>query len=222
MRLRLIRKKEVYRPTLVGYAVLFLLLAALGGPATASLYRFLASGHPVERADFVVVEGWLPDDLLKAVVRGPILEPHTTIIATGGPIPLGQILSEYGDYASMTRARLQKLGVPEERVIAVPAPPTHRDRTYASAMALKAFFDQQGVREARLNLVTRGVHARRSASLFRAALGRSFEVGVWVLPEEFDAQSWWRSSLGFRAVLYEVLAWGYTQLFWLLRPGAAP
>ena len=88
------------------------------------------------------------------------------------------------------------------------------DRTYASALALKAHFEAQGLRAGRVDLYTVGPHARRSRYLFQKALGPSFEVGSFCIPhQDIHREDWWTTSEGAKLVLTEWIAQLYTLLF---------
>lgn len=223
MRIRWMERREVRRLTWTGRLAAAVLVLALLRALAPALYRGLAQSCPLPEAEYTLVEGWMSDADLAAVLAHPAVGERSVLLATGGPIERGGVLlPEYADYARFAQARLAALGVAPERLAAAPAGATARDRTYAAARAARAFFAERGVARARVNLATRGVHARRSALLFRRALGPGFEVGAIALPEEFTASDWWKSSHGFRAVLYEWLAWCYTQVFLRLAPEAEP
>jgi predicted TIM-barrel fold metal-dependent hydrolase len=222
MRIRLVKRKEVWRPTAAGGLLLaVLLLAGLRGIAP-HLYGATAAGRPLDDAEYLVAEGWLKDHHAAATVDAFLAGEYCALIATGGAIEVGTPFTVDRDWAHFMVARLAALGVPADRMIAVAAAKTRRDRTYASAQALRRHFDEHGVAGARINLVTVGTHARRSALLFRRALGRGFDVGVIVLPDEFGAGDWWQSSEGFRSVVYEWLAWLYTLAFLFLSAAGSP
>lgn len=223
MKIRLWQRREVRRLTWIGRLIATaLILIALWALAPA-MYRGLAVSRPLPAADYVLVEGWLSDSDLAAALQHPALGDVTPLLTTGGPIEHGGVLMpEYPDWARFARARLIALGASPERVAAAPAGPTVRDRTYTAALAARAFFAERGVQRARINLVTRGTHACRSAMLYRHALGSGFEIGTIALPEGFDARNWWRSSNGFRSVIYEWLALAYTRVFFVFAPRAAP
>lgn len=223
MKIRLWQRREVWRLTwlgrLIAAAVCLLVLWAIA-PA---MYRGLAVSRPLPAADYVLFEGWLSDSDLAAALRHPAVGAGAPLVTTGGPIEHGGVLlPEYPDWARFARARLIALGAAPERVVAAPAGPTVRDRTYTAALAVRAFFRERGVQRARINLITRGAHARRSAMLYRHALGSGFEIGTIALPEGFAAHDWWRSSNGFRSVIYEWLALVYTRVFFVVVPEAAP
>jgi len=219
VRIRLYERREVRRLTWAGRGVAILAVLLLLRLLAPPLYRGLASGRPLDGAEFLVVEGWLTDEDLAAALAA---DPGLPILVTGGPIESGGVLAPYPDYASFTAARLAAMGIPAERVAAVPAPRTRRDRTYNAALALRRHFEARGIARARVNLATRGVHARRSAMMYRRALGPGFEVGVCVLPEEFGPGDWWTTSNGFRTVLYETIAGLYTLASRVLAPGIPP
>jgi hypothetical protein len=104
----------------------------------------------------------------------------------------------------------------------VPAPRVMQDRTYACAVALKKWVDERGVQLTRINLVTVGPHARRSRLLFQKSFGKDMPIGVLAVPEpDYDGRRWWRSSLGFRAVTGETIAYLYARFLFHPREKAA-
>ena len=209
---RLFRRREARRPTVLGWLLILLATAALLRLAAPGAYQFLACSRGAP-GDYVVIEGWLSDDALPAALEEIARPGCRQAYATGGPLETGEFLQEYRDWAHVLFARLVQSGVASNRVTAVPAPRVRRDRTYASALALRDHFAAAGIRGGRVTLVTSAPHARRSRFLFRKALGPSFQVGVRALePERFNAGDWWKSSEGFRFVTSELLAYVYSQV----------
>jgi len=193
--------------------------AVLGGFATLAVlfrlsapfaYDILAPTDEEAGADWTVVEGWIPDYAVSGLVRRLALST-APVLTTGGPLERGAYLAGYGTYAELARATLAAAGVATDRVAAVPAPSARRDRTFASAVALRRHFQAIGVASGTVVLVTQDVHARRSRALFRRALGPAFKVQARPYPSPiYGRGDWWRSSEGVRAVVGEWLAWLHT------------
>ena len=109
------------------------------------------------------------------------------------------------------------LGLDPRDVVVLPSPGVKRDRTYSSALGVRAWLESNRPDVRAVNLCSLGPHARRSRLLFEKALGRRLEVGVISLPpENFDAKRWWTSSQGFKTVVGEAIAYLYARV--LFRP----
>ena len=109
---------------------------------------------------------------------------------------------------------LRKAGVDEGRIVKVSVDSVRKDRTFASAVALRKWLLASGVPGKAVNVYTLGVHARRSLQLFREALGPGFTVGIISCEDPYyDPNRWWQSSEGFKTVICETLSYIYTQLF---------
>ena len=145
---------------------------------------------------------------------------YRLIITTGGPIDFQLPCGNYKTYAELAAAVLQDLHVAPEKIVFVPAPVKNIDRTYVSAVALKQWIDQNRPNAKSLDIITLGLHARRSLILYEMALGSKVSVGVISVPEqEYDPDTWWRSSLGVKNIIDEVIGYVYTKL--LFRPEKA-
>jgi hypothetical protein len=105
-------------------------------------------------------------------------------------------------YAHQSAAALRKLGVRAE-VIAVPSwgKPDSRSWANASYFGLRAKSD--GLRS--FDVMTVGVHGRRSRELFRRACGPNVQVGVISLEDpECPRNGWWRKRNGWLQMLKEI------------------
>ncbi len=208
--MKLIRKTEVWRPTRWGFLLIFILLAILVVGVISTLYPFLAQNAPVPQAELIIIEGWLPDAEFAQMVANT--EPGVLFVTTGGPIQFGGSLFDEKTYAEVTTVRLQKLGIFSEAILTVSAPDTATDRTYTSALAVHRALEENDLLGRPANLYTLGAHSRRSFLLYRLAFDSEGSLGVVSLEnEELDLRRWCRSSLAFRQVIGEWLAWLYVQ-----------
>lgn len=212
MKIRLFRRREALCPTWAGGVLLVaaaLVMLRLLAPA---MYGFLAPASD-GRAEYLAIEGWIPDDAVPAIVERIRSGGYRAVFTTGGPLDYGGYLGEFRDYAHAARATLVAAGIPEESVTPAPAGRARRDRTFASAVALQAHMAAAGIPSGTVALATFDTHARRSRLLFRRALGPAFRVDTvpYGCPR-FDRSTWWTCSEGVRAVLYEGIAWLYSAL----------
>lgn len=191
---------------------LLALLVVLGVVWFRGAYRWLAPQAPVE-ARYLVVEGWLPDYALEAAVQEFRNGQYERLFTTGGPLERGKHLSEYISNAQIAAATLLKLGLNTNEVVAVPNREWQRNRTFASALALRDYYRNQGLRPSSINLVSVGAHTRRSGICFRRALGDEIKVGLLAIDtREYDVNRWWKYSQGFKDVVGETLSVAYAWL----------
>lgn len=208
--MKFFRKKELWLPTLPGFALMVCLLAGVVGLGASVLYPFLSFNNPRTDVSLIIVEGWIPDALLSSVVA--LRQPGQKIVTAGGPIQFGGNLFEEKTYAEVSASRLRIAGEHPENIICAPAPPTASDRTYTSALAVRKVLEEQGLYGQSCNLYTLGAHARRSLTLYHAALGTDYPIGVVSLESsEYDLSHWWRSSMAFKHVLSEFVSWVYVK-----------
>ena len=193
--------------------LLFLILFIALIVGIVCIHPFLAPNHPLP-GGILVVEGWAPDYVMKAVVGEFRRTHYDRLYVTGGPLEHGGPLSEYKTFAELGAATLSKLGLGTNEVQAVPAPLVQQDRTYNSAIALRKYLDEHSLAHPALNLISVGPHARRSRLLYTKVFGKPTQIGiVAVTPRDYDPKRWWRSSAGVRGVLDETVAYVYVRLF---------
>jgi hypothetical protein len=141
---------------------------------------------------------------------------YERVLTTGGPIDPTMDVGGWQTFASRAAARLRAEGLTAVPVIAVAAPATTRERSYVSALMVRAWVKQNDPTLAALDLYSAGVHARRSWRVYRMAVGDAVEVGVLAAkPSDHDPQRWWTSSAGAKAVLGETIGLAWTTCcFW--------
>lgn len=211
----LLRRRSCLLPSLRGWALLGVIFAGLLTVLVRSLHPFLAVNEPIQDG-LLVVEGWTPDYVLAKALEELKRDHYEKIYVIGGPLESGSYLSPYGTYAQLGAATLIHMGLDSNLVQAVPAPYVRQDRTYASAVSLRAWLIAHGIQPTRIHLISEGPHARRSRLLYEKAMGNGVTIGITAIPnEEYDPKQWWRFSAGVRNVIDESLAYLYARLiFW--------
>lgn len=211
MPFRLIERRETWVITGQGWAVTLLCIMATTSAIIANLYPFLAFNSPL-KADVLVVEGWLPDYAVKSALAEFKQGEYQQLIATGLPVGKGYYLAEYKNFAELTAATCIALGFAEDKVIAVPAPNAIKNRTVASAIALRDWLLTSHLKINSINLYSLGAHSRRSWLIFKAVLSPEIQVGaIAAQPQDYEPNSWWKSSEGFRTVTSELIAYIYAR-----------
>ena len=178
---------------------------------------FLAENQRVN-SNILVVEGWIHEFAIRAAVEEFKKGSYERVFTTGGPVVgIGRFINDYQTSASVGADLLKNTGVAPEFVQMVPSRVMDRDRTYSSAIALREWFREHNMLEAKsFNVLTEGAHARRTRLLFQEAFGEGVKVGIIAVPNpDYDAKYWWRYSEGVKDVLMEGAAYLYAKfLFW--------
>ncbi|MGL4621832.1 ElyC/SanA/YdcF family protein [Chroococcidiopsis sp.] len=212
LNITLIRRQEIWLPTVWGWLFLGLLTLTLLTVSISNLPSFLAVNQPVN-AEVLVIEGWLPDYAVKEALARFKRGSYRQIVTTGIPIERGCYLAEYKNYAELAAATLKTLGLESEKIVPVPTPEVRKDRTYASAIAFKQWLEKANIPIKSIDLLTLDLHARRSWLLYRQALASTnIKVGIIAMPPiDYDPKYWWRYSAGVRKTINELVAYIYAR-----------
>lgn len=213
-KIRIVTLKACWVPTLWGWILLLALFFTAAVVGVFNVQGFLSPVDPERNAEALVVEGWLPDYTLEAAVHEFKTHPYNLCIATGGTMEEGNYLSKYKTFADVAYLTLRKLGIDSQQIVSVPSPLVNKDRTYASSVALREWFESSGRSVHSLNVFSLGCHSRRSRMLFSKALGKKVAVGVIACSDRsYDARRWWHYSSGLRSVIGEAMVYVYALFF---------
>ena len=213
-------QRKLYRvPTWRGWLVLFLFAITLFLAVLFNVYPFLALNDP-QPGGILVVEGWGNEDAMNDALAEFHRNHYDGLFVTGGPIEKSSPLASYMTFAEFGTWVLVRLGGDPNRIHAVPGPEVVKDRTYASAVALRQWLADHHYAAAKVNVISMGAHCRRTRNLFQAAFGDSARVGI-IASEgtDFDPRRWWTCSEGFRGVTGEIIAYLYA--LFLFHPPSA-
>jgi hypothetical protein len=191
----LFRRRTVYVPTLFGCLIL---LAALFTPVmvwTLLGENFLSTTTRLP-AEVLIVEGWTHEDGADAAAAEFTRpsEHYQYIVAAGGLTGEHWFRARWSD-VDIIHKELQHIGITDRVFIGAQAPDVESQRTYQTALTAVRVLEQRGIHPATVNILTRGVHARRSRLVYAKAFGPQTRVGViaWT-PPGFDSGHWWSSS----------------------------
>jgi len=204
-----IQKRRVLTP--VGWAVFSIAFGSVLVSIILFVHPFLAPTKPVGGGILVVVD-WLPDYALKKA-KDRFEEGHYKLLVTvGGKYTTGHPMAQYKSEADWTASRLNAQGVLLGKIIpiAITIYPM-KDRTYHKALAVKKGLNKAGFAQASIDVVSSGVHARRTWLLFEKVFS-SVDVGVIAIrPDNYDTSRWWLFSEGVRSVISESVAYLYAR-----------
>ena len=215
----LIERREIWVPTWRGCILILLCCVSAFLGFLYGIHPFLATSQS-QGQGILIVEGWLSDKDFEMAL--PILtsQSYHIIITTGGELEEGSIYQKVfpnrSTGADVAAAEIIALGVSKDRMKPVPSPRTLIDRTYSSAVAVKKWLDDSYETPLMIDVLTIGVHARRTWLLFDLVLGNDHRVGVIALRDRhYDEKRWWHSSEGIKTVIKEFIGYLYAKfLFW--------
>ena len=209
--MNLIHKQEIWMPTVQGWLLIFACAITSIGLLLNFIYPFLAVNAPI-KADTLVIEGWMDGNKIQEVIKEFGRGDYEKLITIGPSLIEGHHLSQYKNFAELGAATLIALGFDRDKLVAVPTPDVIRNRTDASAVALRNWIMNADVKVEAINLYTFDVHSRRNWLIFKKALAPQVKVGVIVLePVHYNPKQWWVSSAGVKSILSETIAYMYAR-----------
>lgn len=211
MSLTLFRKRTLWWPTWLGWTIL---LVAFSLPFVEwTLYgeRFLAVTDRVD-AEVLVVEAWIGREAMMGVKSEFDRGAYRYILAAGPYEGEGWVDRRWS-YPELVAKELRRLGVPSEQILLAPSAPTETQRTFAAACGAREALVAHGLKDARVNVFSRGPHARRSRSVFQKVLGPRTRVGVIASSaEDLEVTRWWNSSERAKELITETAGYFYELL----------
>lgn len=179
------------------------------------LYDFLAPQQKIQ-SPYLVVESWISDIALEESLN-IFREDHCQhMFITGGPVNEGFYLMDYKSSSDFAKATLLFLGASVDSMTTISRKLVWRDRTYHTALALKAYLEEHDPEIKSFNLVSLGAHSRRSWLLFKMVMPE-YEIGIITIDAKLhDPNRWWSTSKGFRSVITEAIGYFYVRFFFTL------
>ena len=212
-RFAILKKKERWTATRFGHLLKLLVFIILLFIFAKTIHPFLAKTKTVE-SEILVVEGFIPDFALEASGSIVIKGNYSLMIITGKKKLKGSYIDEYENDGLHSAATLEKIGFDTTNIKVISVDKDIRkDRTYSTALKVKKWL-KKSENPFTFNVVTLGCHARRSHLLFEKAMDEDATIGIIAIEDiRYDHDKWWKSSMGFRSVIDETIAYIYARFF---------
>jgi hypothetical protein len=127
-------------------------------------------------------------------------------------LPDGTRLRGTPTFAELCAEELHTLGLAQARVVALPVRDIRESRTLSNATAFAQRARVEGITQ--VDVISLGVHARRSRKMFRKACGDAVQVGVIALPDpRAPADRWWRMRWAWVHLAKEVVGLPISSFF---------
>ncbi|HNW56153.1 MAG TPA: carbohydrate-binding domain-containing protein [Bacteroidales bacterium] len=122
-----------------------------------------------------------------------------------------RIKNDFTSYAAKAKEDFERHGIDPHCIISLPAKKTSLNRTLASAIEVKKWLDTSSIKVTGVNIISYGMHARRTWIIYSKILGNKANVGIVSLPDNINLS---RTDKIFRA-LRETLGILYYRLILL-------
>jgi hypothetical protein len=94
-----------------------------------------------------------------------------------------RIANNYNSSADLFRNKLISAGIDSTKVNVITGERTGINRTLVSALAVKRWIKSSGYEIKGINIISLGIHARRTKLTYRRVLGNSYNIGIISLPD---------------------------------------
>jgi hypothetical protein len=176
------------------------------------IYDFLAPQKKIQ-SPYLVVESWISDFALEESLNIFREDQYQHMFITGGPVNEGFYLMNYKSSSDFAKETFLFLGASMDSMTTINRELVWRDRTYHTALALKAYLEENNPEIKSFNLVSLGAHSRRSWLLFKIVMPE-YEIGIITIDAKLhDPNRWWTTSKGFRSVFTEAIGYFYVRFF---------
>ncbi len=213
MKISLFKKKYCYRPTIPGAIIILGAILSLLRLSMPAMHSFLSLDKAVD-SQTMILEGWVSSYALTDLIKYYEANNYKHLIVTGIPITQYEYASDFNYTSQATIQALNHFGFNDTIYEASIPTNIYQDRTYSTALTAKEIFEAHPGWDKSFNVYSMGVHSRRSLLLFKKAFGGDYKIGVISHSvRTYIGNKWWTSSVGFRTVTNEMLAYFYAGLF---------
>lgn len=106
-----------------------------------------------------------------------------------------RIVNDYLTMPQVVRNKLISKGIDSSRIVAITARETNFNRTLASSLAVRKWIRSNRTHFKGVNIISMGIHSRRTFLTYKSILNKSLDVGIISLPEPDLPESKYRKSL---------------------------
>ncbi len=125
-----------------------------------------------------------------------------------------QVKTYYYNYADKAAAYMMNLGLTSKELLALPTECATGSKTVASARTVAQWFSKHPDKYESANLMSMGVHAKRSQLVFEDNLPSFLNLGIVSTNHPaYNPKIWWRTAKGITSVAKETIGYIYFSIF---------
>ncbi len=121
-----------------------------------------------------------------------------------------RIVNDYESVAEFARIRLKLFGIDTSKIVPMPAKRKRFNRTLSSVLAVHNWLEMSNMSATSLNIITLGIHSRRTYLTYKSILGKSCTVGIIAIPNSSIPDS---EKPGSKKILLETIQLLY---YWII------
>jgi hypothetical protein len=205
--------------------VIFLILCVILSGSFFLLYNFSANAiaqflyvnKPIDDAEVLLVEGWVPKRFLGYVKEEFDKGSYGYILVSGMN---SQYVSDPDDQqmiysnASIVAHQLITMGIDTSKIIVVNCFSTNIHKTFSMALATRRWVNLNNPTIKRINIVTTWSHGKKTWCAYQRVFGDSIKVGILTYPmRQLPISQWWLTRSGFRYQMYSLVGYIYAALW---------
>ena len=175
MKIRLFRKRQCYRPTILGFLLILIVFVGLVRLSLPLMHSFLYLNKATKSKN-MVLEGWVSTYALPDFIEEFKEKGYENLIVTGIPMTQYEYASDYNYTSQATITALKHFGFSDTIYQAAIPQNVFQDRTYSTALITKSIFDQHPEWGKSFNIYSMGVHSRRTLLLFNEAFSNDYDI----------------------------------------------
>ena len=108
---------------------------------------------------------------------------HHSVYDIGAPGGNNRVVNDYDSHPQIIRNKLISFGLDSAKVVALTSDSRTINRTLASALAVSEWLKTSGHSVKGINVVSRGIHSRRTLLTYKRVLNNTWNIGIISIPE---------------------------------------
>jgi hypothetical protein len=211
---------EIMKNIVIFFLLFIILLSSfslLYNFSTNTLAQYLSVNKPINDAEVLLVEGWVPKKLLGYVKEEFYKSSYKYILVSSMD---GEYVSEHdrgqGIYSDTINVahELVNMGIDSSKIKIVSCPSTEIHRTFSMALAARKWVNVNDPMIRYINVFTTQNHGRKTWCSYQKVFGDSIKVGIITYPKrKLPVSQWWFTRSGVRYQLYSLAGYIYVKLW---------
>jgi hypothetical protein len=211
---------EITKNLVISFLLFVILLSSfflLYNFSANAMAQFLNVNKPINNAEVLLVEGWVPKRLLRYVKEEFSGGSYRYILISGMD---GEYIADPDErkkiYSNVLNVahELENMGIDSSKIKVVSCSSTSMHRTFSMALTARKWLNVNDPAVKLINISTAWSHGRKTWCAYQRVLGDSIKVGILTYPKRrLPISQWWLTRRGFTYQAYWLAGYIYAALW---------